>query len=129
MLKLMVIGNLTRDPETRVLQDGRMVTNFTVASNRRGAGGDHPAADYVRVAAWDALGENCAKYLNKGKKVYVSGTVQARGYTTNDGHAAASLELTAREVEFLSPKGEAAAEPEKQEAEGYTPVEMEEQPF
>ena len=69
------------------------------------------------------------KYLNKGKKVYVSGTVQARGYTTNDGHAAASLELTAREVEFLSPKGEAAAEPEKQEAEGYTPVDMEEPPF
>lgn len=129
MLKLMVIGNLTRDPEVRTLQDGRTVTNFTVASNRRqGANSDHPVADYVRVAAWDALGENCARYLRKGKKVYVSGTVQARAYTANDGHAAASLEMMAREVEFLSPRGEAEGAAPAQEGNGYTPVE-EEAPF
>lgn len=64
MNRLTIIGNLTRDPELRTTQDGKNVCTFTVAVNRRGREG----ADYFRVSAWNAMGENCHKYLAKGGK-------------------------------------------------------------
>lgn len=64
---------------------------------------DHPEADYFRVTAWERLADNCAQYLGKGKKVCVIGSVSARVYTGNDGENRVSLEVTAQEVEFLSP--------------------------
>ena len=61
MNKLMIIGNLTRDPERRALQDGTQLCVFTVAVNRRRAGnGEKEQVDFFRVAAWRDLGENCA---------------------------------------------------------------------
>lgn len=68
MNKLIIIGNLTRDPELRTTQDGTAVCNFTVAVNRKVRTDGHPEADYFRVTAWRTLGENCAKYLSKGKR-------------------------------------------------------------
>lgn len=106
MNKCIIIGNLTRAPELRSTQEGIPVCNFTVAVNRRVKPGSHPEADYFRVAAWRQLGENCAKYLDKGRKVMVCGTVNARAYTGNDSTVYATLELVADEVEFLTPKGE-----------------------
>lgn len=105
MNKCTIIGNLTRAPELRTTQDGTAVCNFTVAVNRRVRAGAHPEADYFRVTAWRALGENCHRYLAKGRKVAVSGPVSARAFTGNDGSVRASLELTADDVEFLTPKG------------------------
>ena len=98
MNQLTIIGNLTRDPETRSTKDGDSVTNFTVAVNR--SSGD---ADFFRVACWGNLGENCAKYLSKGKKVAVIGSVYASAYADSEGNPAASLEVSAARVEFLSP--------------------------
>lgn len=98
MNQLTIIGNLTRDPETRSTKDGDSVTNFTVAVNR--SSGD---ADFFRVACWGNLGENCAKYLSKGKKVAVIGSVYASAYKDSEGNPAASLEVSAARVEFLSP--------------------------
>lgn len=98
MNQLTIIGNLTRDPETRTIKDGDSVTNFTVAVNR--SSGD---ADFFRVACWGTLGENCAKFLSKGKKVAVIGSVYASAYSDSDGNPAASLEVSAARVEFLSP--------------------------
>ena len=98
MNQLTIIGNLTRDPETRSTKDGDSVTNFTVAVNR--SSGD---ADFFRVACWGNLGENCAKYLSKGKKVAVIGSVYASAYEDSEGNPAASLEVSAARVEFLSP--------------------------
>ena len=104
MNKLMIIGNLTRDPERRTLQDGTPVCVFTVAVNRRRArNGEKEQVDFFRVAAWRELGENCAKYLTKGRKVCVTGPVSANAYTGQDGQARASLEVNAQEVEFISP--------------------------
>lgn len=112
MNQLHIIGNLVRDPETRTTQDGRTVCNFTVAVNRRQKGQDGQAqADFFRVSAWNRLAENCQKYLEKGRKVAVSGPVSQRLYQGNDGATKANMEVLAMEVEFLAGKqegGEAA---------------------
>ena len=102
MNKLTIIGNLTRDPELRVTQDGTSVCNFTVAVNRRGGKKGQQEADFFRVSAWRQLGENCGKYLVKGRKVCVIGAVAVRTFTTNDGNTRAQMEVTADDVEFLS---------------------------
>ena len=69
-----------------------------------------PDATFFRVTAWRALGETCARYLAKGRKVAVTGEVDVSAYLGSDGHAYATLEITADEVEFLSPKGDAEDE-------------------
>lgn len=105
MNKLTIIGNLTADPELRTIPSGVNVCTFTVAVNSRiRKDGDKPHVDYFRVAAWRGLGENCSRYLTKGKKVCVIGEVSARAFESKDGSIRASLELTADEVEFLSPR-------------------------
>ena len=106
MNKLTIIGNLTHSPELKTVNGGISVCTFTVAVNRRRREGQEPEADFFRVTAWRPLGENCAKYLDKGRKVAVVGTIGARAYQGKDGSPRASLELTADDVEFLSPKGE-----------------------
>ena len=78
MNKLTIIGNLTRDPQLRTTQTGVNVCDFTVAVNRRQSAqqrqnGQQPEADFFRVTAWRELGENCSKYLAKGRKVAVVG--------------------------------------------------------
>ena len=115
----------------RTTQSGKNVCNFTVAVNRKKTpNNQNPEADYFRVSAWEQRGEVCAKYLSKGKKVCVIGTVAARAYTTSKGEVAASLEVTAEEVEFLSPRseGQAQSEPPKQvdQQTGYEQVALEE---
>lgn len=130
MNKLEIIGNLTRDPETRYVND-KICCTFTVAVNRRVRAGAHPQADYVRVTAWEQLGERCDKYLTKGKKVYAEGTVRAHAYIDNTGQPRAALELSARDVEFLSPKGQAEQTDAPQGAEpgDWTEVDDDELPF
>lgn len=130
MNKLIIIGNLTRDPELRTTQSGISVCSFTVAVNRRTKKDEHPQADYVRVSVWRELGEICAKYLTKGKKVCVTGAVSAHGYSDNRGEIRASLELNAEEVEFLTPRGADTKAPADADAEGFTPIDDEDEiPF
>lgn len=107
MNKIFIIGNLTRDPETRTTSNGAVVCSFTVAVTRRFApqGGERQT-DFFRVNAWRQLGENCQKYLAKGRKVAVVGELQARTYEGNDGATRISLDVNADEVEFLTPKGQ-----------------------
>lgn len=118
MNKLTIIGNLVRDPELRTTSQGISVCTFTVAVNRRNARESQPEADFFRVTAWRQLGENCAKYLAKGRKVCVVGAVSVSTYTGNDGATKANLEVTAEDVEFLSPKDQ-----------GYTRAELPEGVF
>ena len=106
MNKLTIIGNLTRDPELRTVGSGISVCDFTVAVNRRRTGEGQQEADFFRVTVWRQLGEICAKYLAKGRKVCVVGPVAARTYQTNNGETRVSLEVTAEDVEFLSPRAE-----------------------
>ena len=102
MNKLTIIGNLTKDPELRTTTSGKTVCDFTVAVNRRFKQEGQPEADFFRVSVWNERGENCAKYLAKGRKVCVRGPVSVRTYTGNDGTVRASLEVTADDVEFVS---------------------------
>lgn len=111
MERLAIIGNLTKDPEMRTTQSGVNVCTFTVAVNKpltkaQREAGQQPQAKFFRVSAWRELGESCSRYLAKGKKVHVAGSVDVNVYTGNDGQPHGSLELTAHEVEFLSPRGE-----------------------
>ncbi len=111
MNKIILIGNLTRDPELRTVAGGVSVCSFTIAVNdRRGRsqqGGDQQdSAQFFRITAWRQLGENCAKYLAKGRKVFVSGPLTARTYQANDGTTRVSLEVTAEDVEFLSSRND-----------------------
>ena len=116
MNKLFIVGNLTRDPELRTTPSGVSVCSFTVAVNRRRSqSNDQPEADFFRVSAWRGLGENCAKYLAKGRKVSVVGAVSVSTYQANDGTTRASLEVTADDVEFLTSRQEA------QESGNYAP--------
>jgi len=111
MNRLTIIGNLTRDPEQRTTPSGAMVCSFTVAVNRRArrdAQNNQPEADFFRVSAWNQLGETCARYLAKGRKVAVVGPVSVHTYQGNDGQTRASLEVMANEVEFLSSRSEAS---------------------
>ena len=109
MNKLFIVGNLTRDPELRSTQSGIPVCTFTVAVNRRGRQGaeaGQPEADFFRVTTWRQQAENCNRYLAKGRKVGVTGTLTLQSYTGNDGQQRYSLEVGADEVEFLTPRGE-----------------------
>lgn len=123
MNKLILIGNLTKDPETRATPNGKTVCNFDIAVNDRQG---NPT--YFRISAWEKQGENCQRYLSKGKKVYVSGPVSARAYTDRNGNANVSIEVTANEVEFLSPANAVPAPSPVATAPAMLPVD-EEVPF
>jgi len=145
MNKLTIIGNLTRDPELRSANTANgpvSVCSFGVAVNsrRRNANGQEETT-FFNVTAWRALGENCAKFLAKGRKVAVVGPVSARTYQANDGTTRVSLEVQADEVEFLSSRnddvsgsGNYAPAPAAQPAptaqnDGFTAVEDTDLPF
>ena len=107
MNKIILIGNLTADPTLRATQSGTSVCQFTIAVNRRFPGPDgQKQTDFFRINSWRQLAENCNKYLSKGKKVAIVGELQARTYEASDGTTRMSLDVSADEVEFLSPKEE-----------------------
>lgn len=109
MNKIVIIGNLTRDPELKSINTKGGEVNlceFTVAvNNRRKGSNEQQDATFFRVTAWRGLGENCAKYLTKGKKVMVEGQVSARAYLSKTGEAQCSIEIAAEDIEFLSSAG------------------------
>lgn len=136
MNSLHIIGNLTRDPETRTTTSGATVCSFTVAVNRRRTqNNQQPEADYFRVSAWNKLGENCSKYLAKGRKVSVVGAVSVNTYQSQDGKTHASLNVMANEIEFLSSRNDAPSTNLQEEApvideqSGMMAVEADDLPF
>lgn len=105
MNKILLIGNLTRDPELRATAGGVTVCTFTVAVSRRHGGTDgERVTDFFRVNAWRQLGEACGQHLEKGRKVAVTGSLYPRSYVDRNGDARFSLDVVADEVEFLTPK-------------------------
>ncbi len=139
MNKIFLIGNLTRDPELRTTTSGVSVCTFTIAVNRRFAGqSGERQTDFFRINAWRALGETCQRYLAKGRKVAVVGELQARTYEAKDGSTQLSLDVSADEVEFLTPKGQqegvgspspSAPRSQGTDLSGFTDIEEDELPF
>ena len=108
MNSLTILGNLTNVPALRHTQDGIPVCSFTVAVNRKPTQAqkqrnEQPDADFFNVTAWRQWGENAAKFLEKGKKVAVTGRVSLRTWETETKHGA-SLEVLAEDIEYLSPR-------------------------
>ena len=138
MNKVYLIGNLTCDPELRCTQTGVSVCNFSIAVNRRFKNPQTGQAetDFFNIVAWRQTADLCGKFLMKGKKVAVVGSIQTRSYEAQDGSKRTAFDIVADEVEFLTPMGEApgtgstAAPQEYKPADsGFTQVDDEELPF
>ncbi len=105
--QVILMGNLTRDPELRTIPSGQSVTSFSLALNRayRDQGGEwQEATDYVDVVAWGPLGERVAQYLTKGRRALVQGRLQSRSWE-QDGQKRSKLEVLANDVTFLDGRG------------------------
>jgi single-strand DNA-binding protein len=102
--KTFLMGNLTRDPELRHTAAGNSVCNFSVAVNRTYRQNDELKKDvqFFNIVAWNKIGENCSKYLAKGRPVLVEGRLQNRSYKTDDGQKRYITEIVADNVQFLS---------------------------
>lgn len=107
--RAMVIGNLTRDPETRQTTSGQSVCSFGVATNRtwkNQQGEKQEQVEYHNIVAWGKLGEICGQYLVKGKKVYIDGRLQTRDWEGQDGVKRYKTEIVADNMIMLSKGGE-----------------------
>ena len=105
--KVMLMGNLTRDPELRYTSNGSAVSSFGLAVNRTLKQGDEWKEDvcFVDITVWGKQGENCAEYLSKGRPAFVEGRLQ---YSTweSDGQKRSKLEVVANTVQFLGSRGD-----------------------
>ncbi|MBQ9791200.1 MAG: single-stranded DNA-binding protein [Clostridia bacterium] len=103
MNKVMLIGNLTKDPEINTTSSGVSVCSFSIAVSRRFANADgEREADFFNIVVWRQFAETCHKYLKKGSKVGIVGSIQNRSYTAADGSKRYATDIVADEVEFLS---------------------------
>lgn len=120
--RVVITGNLTRDPELRSTPSGMSVCSLRIASNTRrkdpttGDWGDKP--NYFSVTVWGAQGENCAKFLSKGRGVCIDGRLEWREWQANDGGKRESVEIVADNVQFLG-GGEGGGG--QQQNNGFTP--------
>jgi single-strand DNA-binding protein len=105
--KIMLIGNLGRDPELQVTSDGTPFTRFSLAVSRtyKTANGERrEETEWFNVVAWRQLAETCERYLHKGSKVYIEGRLTQRKYTDKEGAQRTSVEVIASDMEMLTPK-------------------------
>lgn len=101
--KVILIGNLTRDPELRYNPSGKAVANLSIAVNRRSGKGDDNRDDvsFFDVVVWEKQAENCSQYLSKGRAVLVEGRLQQRRWETDDGQKRSKVEIVATNVQFM----------------------------
>src|SRR6266446_1044974 len=106
--KIMLIGNLGRDPEMNYTPSGVAVTKFSLAVNRvtkSSTGEKQEETEWFNIVAWRQLAETCNTYLHKGSKVYIEGRLTQRKYTDKNGVERTSVDVIASEMEMLTPKG------------------------
>lgn len=108
--RVLLIGNLTKDPELRYTPNGTAVTNLRLAVNRKfkdRTGELKEDTCFVTVTAWDKQAEICNQYLQKGRSVFVEGILQSRSWETNDGQKRSTIDVRAERIQFLgNTKGE-----------------------
>src|SRR3954464_6824549 len=103
--KVILVGNLGRDPEVRYTPNGQAVANFTVATNDSWtdkAGQKQDRTEWHRVVVWAKLAELCGEYLSKGRQVYLEGRLQTREWTNKEGVKQYTTEVVANQVVFLA---------------------------
>lgn len=96
--RVVLLGNMTRDPELRRTSTGKAVTNFTLALNRY----NNDEADFVDCVCWEKIAENTAQYCSKGSKVAVEGSIQTGSYEDKDGHNRKTVNVLCNRVEFIN---------------------------
>lgn len=104
MNKVILIGNLTKDPELSTTNSGINYCRFTLAVPKRFAQAGERDAEFINIVVWRVQADNCHKYLKKGSKACVVGSLQTRSYDAQDGSKRYVTEVVAEEVEFLSTK-------------------------
>jgi single-strand DNA-binding protein len=105
--KVLLIGNLTRDPELKKTETGKSVCNFGLATNRNwttDSGEKQEETDFHRIVAWGKLAELCNEYLRKGRLVYVAGRLQSHSWTDNEGMQKTATEIVIDEMNMLDSK-------------------------
>lgn len=127
MNKVILIGNLTKDPDSSKTPSGVSVCRFSIAVPRDYANADGTrGTDFFNITAWRGTAETCGKYLKKGNKVGIVGTLQNRSYEDKDGVKRFVTDIIASEVEFLTPKAvesDTAEMSVKRERPQLTPIE------
>lgn len=109
--KVILVGNLGRDPELRYTQSGQAVANFTLATTERFSnreGERQERTEWHRIVAWGRTAELCAQYLAKGRSVYIEGRLQTREWEDKEGQKRRTTEITAQSVQFLGGRGQGA---------------------
>ena len=105
MNKVILIGNLTKDPEISTTTSGVSVCRFTLAISRKYANAEgERETDFINIVVWRTLADNCHKFLKKGSKVGVVGNIQSRSYDATDGSKRYVTQVIAEEVEFITTK-------------------------
>jgi len=111
--KVILIGNLGRDPELRYTQSGQAVVNFTLATSENWndkSGEKQERTEWHRIVVWGRVGELCAQYLSKGRTVYIEGRIQTREWEDKEGNKRSTTEINAQTVQFLGgPRGDSGA--------------------
>lgn len=128
MNKVILMGRLTKDVDTRYTQSNKLVATFTLAVSRRNKVEDQPDADFFNIVAWNKTGEFCSKYFSKGQQVAVIGRLQTRTYEDKDGKTTYVTEVIAEETYFADSKKEKTEESQPNQFE-ETIVNDDELPF
>ena len=123
MNKVLLVGNLTRDPEKRSTGQGTSVTSFTIAVSRRfkNADGGYDA-DFINCVAWRSTADFVAQYFQKGSRIGVVGSLQSRSYDDKNGNRRYVTEVNVEEVEFAGPRQSADAAPRAEQPAAAEPV-------
>jgi single-strand DNA-binding protein len=111
--RVILVGNLGRDPELRYIPSGQAVANFTLATNDRWRdkeGNNQERTEWHRIVVWGKTAENCAQYLQKGRSVYIEGRLQTRDWEDKEGNKRQTTETIAQTVQFLGGRGGAGGE-------------------
>ena len=111
--KVILMGNLTRDPELRYTPAGKAVTNFSIAVNRKYKVDEQwkEDTDFFDIVVFGKQAENCSEYLRKGRPVLVDGRLQQRRWETDEGQKRSKVEVVAMTVQFLGSRGQDNARP------------------
>ncbi|NLC71713.1 MAG: single-stranded DNA-binding protein [Desulfuromonadaceae bacterium] len=126
--KVILIGNLGKDPDLRYTTSGTAVANFTVATSERFKdrnGDQQERTEWHNIVAWRGLAEVCGKYLKKGKQVYIEGKIQSRSYDDRDGNKRYITEIVADQMQMLGRAGDDGDSPYQRSG---TPQQHEETP-
>lgn len=118
--KIMLIGNLGKDPEVRATPSGQMVANFSIATTEKWKGKDsgqwEEKTEWHNIVVWGKLAELCREYLHKGRPVYIEGKLQTRSWDDKEGKKRYTTEVLAQTIQFLGARGDSVGAPDGRQA-------------